>query len=290
MRIDAIMWPDRPWRDLVDEWATAERMGIGRGWVYDHLSVDARHERWHEATTFLAAVAASTSTIGVGTMVTTPNFRHPAPTAKALLTIHDVAAGRLVVGVGAGGAGVDSDALGGPALSRADRMARLEEWTGQLRALLRTERVDAAGRWSSVVDTRLAGSPERAPSLAVAATGPKGMRVAARLADLWITQDVAQDARVAAATAEDEIARQLRLLDRVCEEEGRAPASLPRLAVLGYGAERPLASRAAFEDAIERYAALGVTTIAVLWPRGDAADRELGVLADVAAASRPSGG
>ncbi|WP_127817988.1 LLM class flavin-dependent oxidoreductase [Microbacterium sp. CPCC 204701] len=281
MQIDAVMWPDRRWRDVAGEWRAAEQIGIVRGWVYDHLNLHPRHERWHEATTFLAAVAASTSTVGIGTMVTTPNFRHPALTAKAMLTVQDVAQGRLVVGVGAGGSGADSDALGGTPIGRADRMARFEEWTGQLRELLRRERSNVSGRWTTVVDTRLGGSPAHAPAIAVAATGTKGMRVAAQFADLWITQDVAQDPRVAAATAHAEIARQSLLLDRVCEGIGRDPSSLPRLAVLGYGSERPLASRTAFEDAIDRYAALGISTIAVLWPRGEDADRQLTLLADV---------
>jgi len=281
MQIDAVMWPDAPWSVSVAEWSLAERIGIRRGWVYDHLNLDLRHERWHEATTHLAAVAASTSTIGVGTMVTTPNFRHPAVTAKSLLTLDDIAGGRLMVGVGAGGPGADSDALGGPPLDRAERMDRLHEWTHQLRDLMTSERVDATGRWSTVRDVRLGGSPGRAPSLAVAGTGPKGMRLAAELADLWITQDIAQDTRVAAPTAEAEIARQVALLDAECEKVGRDPATLRRLAVLGYGGERPLASRAALEDAIERYGRLGITTIAVLWPRGDDAAVQLDILADL---------
>lgn len=281
MQIDAVMWPDLDWPSSAAEWRLAEQIGIRRGWVYDHLNLDPRHARWHEATTFLAAVAASTSTIGIGTMVTTPNFRHPAVTAKSLLTLNHIAAGRVIVGVGAGGTGGDSEALGGPTLTRAERMERLHEWTHQLRSLMSTDRADSRGRWSSVHDVRLGGSPALAPPLAVAGTGPKGMRLAAEVADLWVTQDIAQDTRVAASTAEAEIARQLAILDTECERIGRDPASLRRLAVLGYGSERPLESRAAFADAIERYGRLGITTIAVLWPRGRDVSAQLDILADV---------
>jgi alkanesulfonate monooxygenase SsuD/methylene tetrahydromethanopterin reductase-like flavin-dependent oxidoreductase (luciferase family) len=281
MQIDAVMWPDVDWSSSAAEWRLAEQLGIRRGWVYDHLNLGPRHEQWHEATTYLAAVAASTSTIGIGTMVTTPNFRHPAVTAKSLLTLNHIAGGRVMVGVGAGGVGGDSEALGGPVLTRAERMERLHEWTHQLRTLMSVERVDARGRWSSVHDIRLGGSPALAPPLAVAGTGPKGMRLAAEVADVWITQDIAQDVRVAAPTAEAEVARQLAILDAECDRVGRDPATLRRLAVLGYGSERPLASRAALVDAIERYHRLGVTTIAVLWPRGREASAQLAMLADV---------
>lgn len=284
MHIDAVMWPDRRWRDAVGEWTLAEGLGIHRGWVYDHLTLGPDRTLWHEAMTHLAAVAAATTTMGIGTMVTTPNFRDPAPTAKALLTIQDVSEGRLVAGIGAGGPGSDSDARGGDPLSRADRMARLDEWAHQVRDLLTTDHLDSDGRWSTVRDTRLGGSPEQAPPIAVAGTGPKGMRLAVDIADIWITQDIAQDARLAASTAESEISRQLDLLDRECETAGRDPRSLARLAVLGYGSERPLASRAAFEDAVERYGRLGITTIAVLWPRDQ---HELAVLADVLSDAGP---
>lgn len=103
MRIDAVMWPDSPWPEAHDEWRLDEQLGIARGWVYDHLNLRPVHKRWHESMTFLAAAAASTERIDLGTMVTSPNFRHPAMTAKVAMTLHDISRGRVVIGVGAGG-------------------------------------------------------------------------------------------------------------------------------------------------------------------------------------------
>lgn len=105
-KIDAVMWPDGPWPQLRREWEHAERLGIGRGWLWDHLVLGGRPV-WHDAYAILAAAAASTSTIGVGTMVTAPNFRHPVTTAKAALALDEVSGGRFVLGLGAGGAGAD---------------------------------------------------------------------------------------------------------------------------------------------------------------------------------------
>ncbi|GAB0102272.1 hypothetical protein JMUB6875_12390 [Nocardia sp. JMUB6875] len=55
------------------------------------------------------------------------------------------------------------------------------------------------------------------------------------------------------------------------------------LCVLGYGDERPLASVEAFRDAVGRYAQLGISRLAILWPRGDGAAAAMGVLEQAAA-------
>ncbi len=70
---------------------------------------------WYDAYTTLAAAAAVTSRVRIGTLVTSPNFRHPVPTAHAVKTIDHVSGGRLTLAIGAGGTHRTSDAgvLGG---------------------------------------------------------------------------------------------------------------------------------------------------------------------------------
>ncbi|WP_432571676.1 LLM class flavin-dependent oxidoreductase [Kineococcus sp. SYSU DK005] len=63
--LDAVLWPDQPWPVLREQWSLAERWGLGRGWLWDHLVLDGR-PLWHDAWTVLAAAAATTSTIGLG--------------------------------------------------------------------------------------------------------------------------------------------------------------------------------------------------------------------------------
>jgi alkanesulfonate monooxygenase SsuD/methylene tetrahydromethanopterin reductase-like flavin-dependent oxidoreductase (luciferase family) len=265
-----------------EEWQRAEEWGLGRGWLYDHLNLNDR-TTWHEAYTSLAAVAAATSHIGVGTMVTSPNFRHPVTSAKAALSLDALTEGRFVMGIGAGGPGGDSDALGGEPISRAERTARLHEWVELTDLLLCQERTDYTGRFFTARQVALGGGHPRRPTLAVAATGKRGMRTAVRFADLWITQDVGQDPAAYAGTPHAEVRRQIALLDETCAEQGRDPGTLPRLTVLGYGGERPLSSIEAFRDCVGRYSELGVTTLAVLWPRGAA---QLSVLEQAAAECR----
>ncbi|MEU4422421.1 LLM class flavin-dependent oxidoreductase [Actinoplanes sp. NPDC024001] len=281
MQLDVIMWPDQPWPQLRSEWLHAERLGIGRGWLYDHLNLNGRPV-WHEAYTVLAAVAAATTRIGVGTMVTAPNFRHPVTSAKAALSLDALAEGRFVLGVGAGGPGGDSDAFGGRPLTRAERTARFAEWTELTHLLLSQESTEYTGRYFNARAVAIGGGEPRRPQLAVAATAARGMQLAARFADLWITQDVGQNPAVYAGTPYREIRRQITELDEICVQHGRDPAGLARLAVLGYGGERPLDSIEAFRDCLGRYAELGVTTLAVLWPRGDQARTRLAVLEEAA--------
>lgn len=276
------MWPDCPWAEMRAEWQRAEELGLRRGWLYDHLNLNDR-SAWHEAYTSLAAVAAATSHIGVGTMVTSPNFRHPVTSAKAALTLDTLTQGRFVMGIGAGGPGGDSDALAGQPISAAERTARLHEWTELTDLLLRQERADYTGRFFSAHQVAIGGGHPRRPPLAVAATGKRGMQTAVRFADLWITQDVSQNPAVYAGTPHAEVRRQLTLLDEVCTQQGRDPGTLPRLTVLGYGGERPLSSIEAFRDCVGRYSEMGVTTLAVLWPRGAHSAAQMAVLEQAAA-------
>ncbi|WP_369054827.1 LLM class flavin-dependent oxidoreductase [Kineococcus terrestris] len=276
--VDVVLWPDGPWPELRERWLLAERWGLRRGWLWDHLDLGGRPV-WHDAWTVLAAAAATTSRIGLGTMVTSPNFRHPVTAAKAALALDAVSGGRFVLGVGAGGPGVDSDALGGGPWTPAERAERFREWVELGDDLLSRDRVTSSGRWFGARDVALGGGPSRRVPLAVAATGPRGLALAAARADLWITQDVARAGR----TAWEEVRRQSAALDEACARSGREAGSLSRLVVLGYGDERPLDSVEAFRDAAGRYAALGFGTVAVLWPTGARSRERLAVLEDVAA-------
>jgi alkanesulfonate monooxygenase SsuD/methylene tetrahydromethanopterin reductase-like flavin-dependent oxidoreductase (luciferase family) len=287
MQLNTIMWPDAAWAVVRDEWMLAERFGVASGWIYDHLHLGGRPV-WHEALTVLAGVAASTAAIGLGTMVTSPNFRHPAVIAKAALTLADMSSGRFTLGIGAGGPGVDSDALGGRPLTRANRTERFGEFVSLTRELATQPTVDREGSFFTVNQLAVGGGADVPLPIAIAATGRRGMAVAATHADMWITQDIVPNGGPKAAASGSrsgyaEIKHQLELLDDVCDQQGRAPASQPRLAVLGYGGERPLDSLEAFRDCVGRYSELGVSTIAVLWPRGEHAHRRLGVLEAAAA-------
>ena len=236
---------------LRDAAVRAEGLGFDSGWVSDHFFLslarygggDALHGSL-EPMTALAALATVTSTMRLGTLVLGP-FRHPGQLAKMATVVDLVSGGRFDLGIGAGWYEDEFRALGyrfGPV---GERFALLEE-TLQVLRLLFSEgpstfegshlRLD--GAWNRPEPVQRPGPPVWLGGKG----GPRGLRLAARHADGWNTvwrwrvEDYAE--RVADAR-------------RICEEEGRDPATL-RLSVGLYtlvGSDRT--------DLERRYAALG---------------------------------
>ena len=95
----------------------------------------------------LAAAAASTTTLRLGTLVTSPNFRHPAVLAKDAMTLDQISAGRFDLGIGAGGVGFDSEVLGQPVLTPAERSERFAEFVETLDELLRNPATSHEGAY-----------------------------------------------------------------------------------------------------------------------------------------------
>src|SRR5262245_36042309 len=109
-------------------WRRAESLGFDHGWTLDHLSWRTlRGKPWFDAMTTLAVAAGSTNRMTLGTLVASPNFRHPVLTAAQARALDHASGGRFVLGVGAGAVGPDSTALGGGELSPVDRFDRFEE-------------------------------------------------------------------------------------------------------------------------------------------------------------------
>lgn len=134
MRVGIVILPEDRWWAAEPKWRAAEEYGFDHAWTYDHLGwrslVDGP---WFGAVPTLSAAAMVTSRIRLGTYVASPNFRHPVPFTRELITLDDLADGRLVLGVGAGGTGYDVDVFGGKELTpkqRADRSSNSSRrWT-----------------------------------------------------------------------------------------------------------------------------------------------------------------
>jgi alkanesulfonate monooxygenase SsuD/methylene tetrahydromethanopterin reductase-like flavin-dependent oxidoreductase (luciferase family) len=260
VRFGVLILPEERWSVAGERWRAAEAFGFDHAWTYDHLTWRTfRDETWFGAVPTLAAVAATTSRIRLGTLVASPNFRHPVPFAKELMTLDDLSGGRFTLGLGAGSDSFDAVALGGSPWSRRERTERFEEFVGLLDRLLRSPSTSYEGRYYSATEARSIPGCVQQPRLpfAIAADGPRAMRLAARYAELWVTVDSREAGR-----------GQLRRLDDLCADAGRDPSSLGRLALLGFR-ERPLASVEAFRDVLGRHAELGFTDLVVHWPRGE---------------------
>ena len=95
------------WPELRDAVLQAEADGFGTTWVLDHfdgtLFTDGDREVL-ECFTLLGALAAATTTIGVGSLVANVANRHPAVMAAAASSVQRISGGRLMLGIGAGAA------------------------------------------------------------------------------------------------------------------------------------------------------------------------------------------
>src|SRR6476661_10400541 len=129
MRLGVVVLPELPWAQARHQWRRLDDWGFHTAWTYDHLAWRSLADGpWFGAVPTLAAAAAVTKRIRLGTFVASPNFRHPVPFAKEVMTLDDVSDGRFTLGLGAGGTGVDATVLGGDVLEPAARSARFEEF------------------------------------------------------------------------------------------------------------------------------------------------------------------
>jgi alkanesulfonate monooxygenase SsuD/methylene tetrahydromethanopterin reductase-like flavin-dependent oxidoreductase (luciferase family) len=271
MRLGCVVLPEQRWRDAAPIWRRVEELGFAHAWTYDHLAWRTlRDGPWFGAVPVLTAAALVTERITIGPLVASPNFRHPVPFAKELVTLDDVSDGRLVLGIGAGGTGWDATMLGQTPWSRRERGARFAEFVECIDQLLRTGATSVAGHHYVAFEARTWPGCVQRPRIpfTIAAIGPQGMRLAARHAATWVTTgDRAGNGPVAAAEGAALVAAQMARLDAACAEVGREPSTLARMVLTGVELDSGLASPDAFADALGHYAAVGVTDLVVHWPR-----------------------
>ncbi|HEY0117298.1 MAG TPA: LLM class flavin-dependent oxidoreductase [Cellulomonas sp.] len=271
--IGVVILPQERWAVQREQWVEAERMGFDHAWTYDHLAWRSlADEPWFATVPLLAAAAAVTSRIRLGTWVASPNFRHPVPFAKDVMGLDDVSAGRFVLGVGAGGEGWDA-AVTGPPPSRGERHRRFAEFLALLDELLTHPVTDTTGDWYTAREARMIpGTLARPrPPFVVAANGPKAMALAARHGQGWATYGPSLDIDGTGDAADQErwwagLAEMVHRFDEVVAASGRTEPIGKWLSLDG----APVFSLVSVETAvegIERAAALGFDEVVVHRPR-----------------------
>src|SRR5215217_6171424 len=94
-----------PWPTMLERWQRAEEFGFDSAWMPDHLVHPRQPEgEWHEAWTLLAALAARTQRIQIGTMVTNILLRNPLLLLKGVVTVDHISNGRVELALGSGNA------------------------------------------------------------------------------------------------------------------------------------------------------------------------------------------
>jgi alkanesulfonate monooxygenase SsuD/methylene tetrahydromethanopterin reductase-like flavin-dependent oxidoreductase (luciferase family) len=274
MRLGVVVLPELPWAQAAPRWQEAEALGFEHAWTYDHLAWRTfRDAAWYPALPTLTAAALVTQRLRLGTLVASPNFRHPLPFAKELIALDDISVGRAIAGIGAGGSGWDASMFGHPPLSPRQRAERFAEFVTLTELLLREPAVTWRGRHYSVDEARTYPGCAQRPRLplAIAAAGPQGMALAARYGEMWVTigdpaaAEPVLDGKDGAAVVSAQVVR----LDEACRAIGRDPASLRKLVLTGLTLGSGLSSPRQFADTVRYYEDAGATDLVVHWPRSD---------------------
>ena len=216
------------WTTVRDCALAAERSGFASVWISDHLFLDwgkyggpSTPQASLECWTTMAALAAATSNVRIGSLTLCNDLRSPALLAKMAASLDLLSGGRIDVGLGAGwyepeyrAAGIDFDAAG-------TRIRRLGEAVEILGRLLAGEELTFDGEHYQVQEAVCLPRPRQSPRPPVW-IGGKGdllLRTAARVADGWNFSWIGSF---------ETYGERARAADRACEERGRDPASLLR--------------------------------------------------------------
>ena len=166
---------------------TAERAGYDSVWVGDSITSKPRLEPM----TAMAAIAARTNRVKVGTAVLLNALRHPVHLAHAAATIDNIANGRTILGLGAGRGNnrmfVDEHAAVGVPIT--ERASRMEESIRVMRALWTGEPVNHEGEFYPLRDVTLEPAPVQ-PSIPLWISSNwvrRGLKRVGELGDAWIT-------------------------------------------------------------------------------------------------------
>jgi len=166
-----------------------EALGYDSVWVGDSLLARPRFE----PLTLLAAVAARTRRVGLGTAVLLPALRHPLVLAQLVATVDRIAEGRLLLGVGIApdspAVRREFDAAGVPF---AQRVGRLVESIDICRRLWTGEPVTIKGRYHTLTGAQLTPTPHRpgGPPIWMGGEVEAATQRAGRLAEAWVPNSV----------------------------------------------------------------------------------------------------
>jgi alkanesulfonate monooxygenase SsuD/methylene tetrahydromethanopterin reductase-like flavin-dependent oxidoreductase (luciferase family) len=268
---------NKPWAQVLNEFRMAEALGFDNAWLVDHLvDTDGPPENGClEGWTLLAALAASTSRIRLGVLVSSNTFRNPALLLKEAVTVDHVSGGRVVLGLGTGWHADEHDRFGIDLPEPPERVDRFEEAVQVVTSLMAQDRTTFHGRYYRLEDARLQPPPVQRPRipLLIAAHRPRMLRIAARYADQWDT--FAALPGTATDGVEAAIAERIAGLDAACAAIGRDPSEIRRST---WATSEALRSTDAYLDFVRRHRDLGFTDFTTVLP--DPGDE--GVLREVA--------
>ena len=256
-----------PFGVLAERWQYFERLGFDSVWDCDHFNQPSQPKGpYFEGWTLLAALAAETSTIRVGVLVSSNTFRHPALLAQQAITVDHISGGRLEVGFGAGWFEDEHKRLGVRFPAAAERVERFREAVQILDSLLCDDTTTYGGTYWQLEGAYVRPRPIQRPRppFTLGAHSSRMLRICAEYADTWNSFG-----------SIEEIAERNKILDEHCRVIGRDPYEIWRsLYVWASEMERqgmpdPWQSVAAFEEVVGRYSDVGINEFIVDQPTPD---------------------
>jgi alkanesulfonate monooxygenase SsuD/methylene tetrahydromethanopterin reductase-like flavin-dependent oxidoreductase (luciferase family) len=275
------------WTTLDETWAAAGELEVFESaWMNDHLTDPSRDRGGSsfEAVTLLAALAHRVPGKRVGHIVLSNTFRHPAVLAKAATTLDHVTGGRFILGLGAGWHEHEHVDFGIPLPPIGERITRLESAVRVLRALFGTEAASESGVTLDDPFYPLHGAVNQPASVTpggvpiwLGGQGPRGLRLAASLADGWFVPSI--------PFVDVPTFRERReILRRTLADVGRDPDRFAFVAQVPSGRE-PETLASARELALG-YAAVGATHLVLGLPASSGPDGLRRLASEVAAPLR----
>ena len=196
LQLPSFTFPDVPDDRLFDRITeiaqAAEGSGFDSFWVMDHYhqirNIGPASDPMLEAYTILGAVAARTSRVKLGAMVTGVTYRNPAFLAKVVTTLDVISSGRAILGIGAAWNEEESLAFGYDWPSTAERFERLEDALQICRLMFTQPRSTFEGKRHHIEDAYNIPQPVQpgGPKILIGGGGEKKtLRLVARYADMW---------------------------------------------------------------------------------------------------------
>lgn len=217
------IWPnsERPWTEVRDLAQAIENQGWDGLWYADHYMPNTPDGEpiggdMHECFSILSALAATTSRIRLGSLVTPTTMNHPALIANRAATIDRISNGRFVLGMGAGWQINEHNAFGVELFGPKDRVDRFAEAIEITSRMLSDDRVTFTGKHFTITNAPCEPKPISSPLPILVGTGsPRMLRLTARFAQEWNTWGPPSGAGVV-----------IQKLNEACEKEGRDPATM----------------------------------------------------------------
>ena len=209
------------YQDLLKVWAAAEELGFSSAWLYDHFhSLSEKSGPCLEAWVTLAALAAVTKRLKIGTMVTCASYRQPSLLAKMGATVDVLSHGRLIMGIGAGWLEEEYHAYGYTFPDQTTRMKQLKETLIIIKKMWTEEKASYEGQFYSIHDALCVPKPVQKPMPKILVGIAKGKKTLPYLAVRY------GDGFNATTSSLQECEEIIKAALRYCERYGRKVSDL----------------------------------------------------------------